>query len=590
MADEAGFRAAFDRWSRRVRGRLATRSVLTGLALGLLVGGAAAGIAWKTRHGALRPVAASLGVIGAGLGYAVARRKRWSDNSVALFLDAKLASNEAITTAIELSKGEVAARDVVLASAKEALDRAAPKQARPPLWRGLHALAPLGAGAIGLASFMPIPPPPLSSLPPPGVERVKLAKVEGLDKAMKLADAKARDAAQRERLKKIAEEAKKLQDKLRDGMEKREAQSDLAKLRDDIAAERLSLAKPEERQGLESALGKLGEDPHLDQAKRALGDGDVASLDDEMERLADSLEKKDRERAEKLLQEAADQARKDKAEAVAKALEDEKKRLHDKGEQADALKELAKELGDGLGEEGKRALEDVGKTGNPKDLKKLEKELAKALEKLTPEQRKRLAEKMKKQLERAGPSGGSKEQQKKLAEDLDTEEGRKQLEDELKKMAEAPDEGTEEGERQGELGDAQKGLDDAQGELGGMPMPMPGQPNGGPPKNGKGPSDPSANGDPKPGHSDGEGPGSHDGHTNKIDGGDVKSQARAKINKAHAMPGTGVGRTSARPGETANTAGTGALGDAAAQEVGGVDRSDVPEEYREQVGRYFQPR
>jgi len=33
----------------------------------------------------------------------------------------------------------------------------------------------------------------------------------------------------------------------------------------------------------------------------------------------------------------------------------------------------------------------------------------------------------------------------------------------------------------------------------------------------------------------------------------------------------------------------GALGAAGPGEVSGVNRSDVPEEYREQVGRYFEP-
>ena len=45
----------------------------------------------------------------------------------------------------------------------------------------------------------------------------------------------------------------------------------------------------------------------------------------------------------------------------------------------------------------------------------------------------------------------------------------------------------------------------------------------------------------------------------------------------------------ARAGETANQAGTGALGAAGPDQVGGVEHSEVPEEYREQVGRYFQP-
>ena len=50
-----------------------------------------------------------------------------------------------------------------------------------------------------------------------------------------------------------------------------------------------------------------------------------------------------------------------------------------------------------------------------------------------------------------------------------------------------------------------------------------------------------------------------------------------------------LGRAPSRPGETANQAGTGALGQAGPSELGGVEGSEVPEEYREQVGRYFQP-
>jgi hypothetical protein len=53
--------------------------------------------------------------------------------------------------------------------------------------------------------------------------------------------------------------------------------------------------------------------------------------------------------------------------------------------------------------------------------------------------------------------------------------------------------------------------------------------------------------------------------------------------------GATQGRGEAQPGETADERGSGALGEAAGSEVGGVERSEVPEEYREQVGRYFQP-
>ena len=70
----------------------------------------------------------------------------------------------------------------------------------------------------------------------------------------------------------------------------------------------------------------------------------------------------------------------------------------------------------------------------------------------------------------------------------------------------------------------------------------------------------------------------------------MKARASGPIGKGKPMPGIVLGRTTGRPGETANMQGTGALGQAAPGEVGAIERSDVPEEYREQVGRYFQPK
>ncbi len=62
------------------------------------------------------------------------------------------------------------------------------------------------------------------------------------------------------------------------------------------------------------------------------------------------------------------------------------------------------------------------------------------------------------------------------------------------------------------------------------------------------------------------------------------------MNRGKPMPGVVMGRTAGKAGDTASVQGQGALGGAAASEIGAVERSDVPEEYREQVGRYFQPR
>lgn len=122
-----------------------------------------------------------------------------------------------------------------------------------------------------------------------------------------------------------------------------------------------------------------------------------------------------------------------------------------------------------------------------------------------------------------------------------------------------------------------------------MPVPVPGGKPGG--QNGPGGKNGGKDGEkPSAGHSDGGGPGDHKGQTGVVDGPGVKARASGPINKAPSMPGVTLGRTTGKAGETANIQGTGALGQAAAGELGAVERSDVPEEYREQVGRYFQPK
>ena len=582
------FRPLFERWASRVRARLALRYVLTGAAVGLLLGAGASAVLWKTRHGALRPAGAAGGLLGAAVGLAVSRRRRWPDGDVALYLDARLAADEAIATAVELDRrhddGDDSARAVVLSHATHALAGATPGRVRAPLFRPWHAAIPVAAATIGWLSLAPLPPPPAAPAAPTGAEKVRLAQIQGLDKVIKLAEINARDEAQRERLEKLAAEARRLREKLREGVEKREAQADLARLRDGIMAEKLTLGDGEQRQGMESALGKLGENPDLKQAQRALGDRDLVSLDDAMERLANKLEKGDRRRAQQTLEEAAEAARKSGAPGVAKALEEQKKRLGEQGKKNDKLRELARELGDALGEDGKEALRDLDKGGG-RESQKLADKLEIALGKLTPEERKQLAENLKKKIAQApddelGPSP-SKKQLKKMLDQLGTPEGQKQLEDELKKMAEAPPEGSEEGDRQKGLGEAEDGAGEAEAQLGGgRPTPLP---------QGKG----ADKGQPSAGHSDTSGrggAGDHKGVTGVIEGGEMRARASGRLNHGRPMPGVVLGRSAGKAGDTANVQGTGALGDAASTEIGGVDRSDVPGEYRAQVGRYFQPR
>ena len=596
----SGFRSSFARWSRRVRARLALGHILTGAALGLLVGAGATAAAWKTRNGPLRPGGAVGGVLGAAVGFAVARRRRWSDPHVALYLDGKLGAHETIATAVELegqSGDDDSARAVVISQAIAALAQATPKQVRAPMLKPWHVAVPLAAAAIGYLSWIPLPPAPEAAKAPPGVDKVQLAQVAGLEKVIKLSEIDARDEAQKERLRKLAEEAKRIRAKLREGAEKREAQADIAKLRDAITSERLSLGDGEQRAGMEAALGKMAANPDLKQAEKALGDRDLVKFDDEMEKLANKLEAKDREQAKKTLEEAAEAAKKAGSPDVAKELAQQKKLMDERAKKGEKLRELAKELGEGMGEDGKEALKDFDKSGGGKEQQKLADKLDDALKKMTPEQRKQLAENLKKKMASAPDQEGtgkgpSKKQLKDLADQLDSPEGQKQLEDELKKMAEAPEAGSDEAERQKALDGAQEGAGEAEGDVGGAPMPMPMPMAGG--KDGKsGPGKDGKDGKSGPGnegHSDGGGPGDHKGQTGVIEGGDLRAHANAKINKGKPMPGMVMGRSAGRAGDTANIAGEGGLGNAGPGEIGGIERSDVPEEYREQVGRYFQPK
>jgi hypothetical protein len=61
------------------------------------------------------------------------------------------------------------------------------------------------------------------------------------------------------------------------------------------------------------------------------------------------------------------------------------------------------------------------------------------------------------------------------------------------------------------------------------------------------------------------------------------------MNPGEAMPGSITTFTPGKSGGTANQRGTGDLRVVGPKEIDGVDRSDVPEEYRDHVRQYFQP-
>jgi len=595
-ADRQAFDESFRRWARRIRGRLALGRVLTGVAWGLLFGVSAAALAWYTGQGQLRPWAGAIGVLGALVGLGLAKRKRWNDGAVALFLDGRLGAQEAISTAHELhedQKGEGEpsgpAFAVVVSQANEALGKATRKKVRPPMWSPVHVLAPLSAAAIAYVSWIPLPPQPAPPPAAPGSEIVQLADVSGLDEIIELADMDARDEDQRRRLAKISSDAQELKERLAEGMEKREAQAEIARLKDEIVAERLSLGEGERRAGLEAAIGALESNPDLSKAARALGDRDLTAFDEEMRRLAQQLEDDSRKQAAETLERAEEAAKKAGADDVAKELAQQRKLLEERMRQSEKLKELSESLGEGLSQEGGEALEDFGQSGDPKAQKKLVEELEKALGELSDEERKQLAENMKKRAQELEEQGGemgeqSAEDLREMAKRLETPEGQRELAEQLKQMAQKPPE-SDEAKRQQGLDDAQRGAGRAEQQLG-IPRSSGNAAEGNP--GGKPGSKGGDKGGEKGGPGSGGDEGDHEGETKRVPGSELRSHTKTPMNQGAPMPGMVTGRAPGQAGGTANTRGSGALGIVGPGEVGALERGEVPEEYREQVGRYFQ--
>ena len=202
-----------------------------------------------------------------------------------------------------------------------------------------------------------------------------------------------------------------------------------------------------------------------------------------------------------------------------------------------------------------------------------------ALAKLTPEERARLAEKLKRALERGDVprSAPTRKELEDLEKKLATSEGQKELEDDLRRMASAADDGSDESSRQHALGEAERGADQAERELGGRGVPMPaptagtgadqaGIPETGPARGpAKRPRRPRARRPfPAP-----------------------MVWLRARKAKCSPVPRFREARWAGSPGAPASGPRSARAARSAARKrtiLGGVERSSIPEEYREQVG------
>ena len=586
---QSDFRRAFQRLAERVHRRQAGRLALTGAGVGLTLGALAALGMWALRWGEWRPFAAGLGALGAVVGAALERRQRWSESDLALYLDARLGSHETLTTALAAQGSDEPALAHVLERASSVLRDADPERVKPRLWSRWHALVPAALAAIAALSLLPLPPAPQAPAGAPGVERVQLENLKGLERIEALAQLQGQNPEQDERLKQLAEQAKRLRQALAKGLEKREALSEIAKLRDGIAAERLRLGDRQNRPGLDAALRAFDNNHALNDAQKALGNGDLTAFDEEMQKLANRAESNDRKAAKEALEEAAKAAREKGAKGLADALDAQKRLFERRESHADALRELARGMKGKLSAEALEDLKEFGRSGSPEAEQRLADGLERALEGLTAEERKRLGERMQQELEsQAGDASPmTKKQLEAMAKQLASKDGVEQLKKQLQELAKP--EPSDDAKRERGLGEAERGGSAAQRGLGAVPIPM---------------DDDSANGSSGPGHQPGAadksgsgGPGSkhdsgtgdHRGSTPEIATKELRSKADAKLQAGAPMHGATLGRAPARPGETANQLGTGSLGDAQKTEVGAVDHADIPEEYREQVGRYFEP-
>jgi hypothetical protein len=597
--DPESFEATFRRRASAVRRRLVQRATLTGLALGLTAAVPGAAAAWLLRAEGrlLAPLVAAVvfGLAGAVLAHA---RRALSDVQLALYLDRRLGSEELITSALSASPDAVSAPSL-RARAGLLLGSAPRSRALPQLFAWHHLVAPLSGAALVAVSWLPARPSPPAPSAAPGAEVVVLESAPELERAIEeLAGLRATDPEKEERLRALEERARALRERLKQGAPRREVQSELAELTDALAAERLGAAS-EERRGLEAALAEL-EAPELKGAKRALAAGDARALDEETSRLARSADPKERARAKDALDAAARAASEEGAAELGRALEEQRRRFEAAERAAATERALAEALDGSLSPEASRDRQRAQEAGDPAAARRLASALAEAVSKLTKEQREALAKRLKEQAERGGregepPTDEQRAALEELAKSLESEQGQKELAERLEQLSQLPEPSESAAFDQGlaRAADALDGLKQELGEAGGAAAPS-GSPAGTKPGAG---SSPGLGGSGDPGGPAAPGGDGAPGPTKKLPGpGSPPVAASGAPLRVPGKPGPGlpgeltrVGRTPSEPGEVANVRGSGALGEVADQEIGGVSRSDVPEEYRDQVGRYFRP-
>lgn len=580
---DSGFSREIRRWGRIVNTRRLLRAALSGATLGALVAAAAAGCAWAFYVGPGRLFALFACAVGALVGVVIGIRRRWSASHLALFLDARLGESELVSSALGAEAGHVG--QALRSRAQQSLQAfAASRLALSPFSRWHALLLP----ALGLSVWLALLPARVAvAANSPGAKLLQRKDVPGLERIEALSNAPSLSDSDAERLKQLAEEARRLRTELGRGLSQREAQARIAALRESIGQERERFGDRTERPGLEGAVGALEAETSTKNLAKALGDGDLVTFDEEMQRIANLAETESRRAAQRALDEAARIAREKSAKKLADYLDRKRKDFREREADARMLREFAKGLDDKLSPEARSDLKQFQEQGDPEAARRLAEALGKALKGLSEEERQRLAQALKSKIDAqdADLSQMRPEQMERLLRSLQTPGGEKKLEDALRELAKKG----ADGERERALDDAERGSAEAERSLGGSPTPLPLPGGGQNPGAGQGEQSAPNNGN-QSGSGDGPGGrGKHDGTTNKLDSNELRARANARWLPGAPLAARSLGRAPGRAGETANEVGVGNLSGRASSEVGAVERGDIPEEYREQVGRYFEP-
>jgi hypothetical protein len=578
---KAEFMEQFLRHARAVKRARFCRATLTGLGVGLLL--AALGLAlcfWALPQifaGTLpRVLALALSVFGALGGAALSLAQPWTAEEVGLFLDARLAANNAVSTALA-PQTETRFLPAVYHQAAELLRKR--DVSVPRRLRRAHIVIPLASVALvpllWLRPTLPPAPPPAA-----GSEALTISSLEGLEALEALEELSALEADDQQKLRALAEQARELKRQLQSGIERRKAQASIAKLQDEVNALLGELASAKNRAGLSAAVELLRQEAATREAAKALGNGDLVRFDEEMQKLAQAAEEHARTAAKEALNEALKAAQQRGAKALSSALAEQQKLFEQREHSAKLLRELASSLPSALQQALNEALNN--KVDND-TTQRLADAFEKALEELSPEERKALGERLRKAIEDGSLDGqnGDQGQLQKLGKQLEQGQGQQELRDLLKQLAKP----SSDAEKMQGLRGAEEGLRRAQRQvLGALPVPQ-ASPQGG----SKGAGSPGAAPGDNGGPGRGPGTGDHNGTTAPVDGEELRAQADPRLNKGLPLLSAGQGRTTARPGERAMTPEQSALSGVSADELQGVEHSTIPEEYREQVSRYFAP-